>query len=422
MVEESVLSDDFLRELMNVGEVDALIGMHTYNDAKTVGQVVQAVRTGLLQYFPRLRAVIINVDGGSRDDTQQLVRAASISDLKPASSLHALRTLHCISTQYAGGPADGKALHTVLAAAELLRARVCAVISPASINIAPEWIDRLLRPVQHDNFDLVTPVYCRHKFDGILVRNLLYPMTRALYCRPIREPYPTEFAFSGRLATHFLEQDIWLNEVGQVGAEMYLVISAITGGFQLAQSFLGAKSRVDHAPADLVLALRQTVGVLFWAMERNFPSCPGNPDPSQLPRLGPEAEVDLGPVRINRKRLHQMFVHGVAELGPVLGSILSSATHSELQRAASLPEDSFRYTDDLWVRTVYEFAGAYHKAVISRDHVVQALAPLFRGRAYNFLAESRDAQADQVEQNVEALCVTFEKQKPYLQEMWNGRK
>ena len=37
MAEETILSDDFLRELINVGEVDILVGVHTYNDASTIG-------------------------------------------------------------------------------------------------------------------------------------------------------------------------------------------------------------------------------------------------------------------------------------------------------------------------------------------------------------------------------------------------
>ena len=60
MPETSILSDDFVRELINVGEVDILVGVPTYNDGATVGQVVQAVRAGLLQYFPRERAVIVD--------------------------------------------------------------------------------------------------------------------------------------------------------------------------------------------------------------------------------------------------------------------------------------------------------------------------------------------------------------------------
>jgi glycosyltransferase involved in cell wall biosynthesis len=94
----SILSDEFIRELINVGEVDILVGVPTQNDARTVGQVVQGVRAGLLKYFPRARSVIINADGGSRDGTRDLVRAASINDTF-GSNLPALRTLHSISTQ-----------------------------------------------------------------------------------------------------------------------------------------------------------------------------------------------------------------------------------------------------------------------------------------------------------------------------------
>jgi hypothetical protein len=422
LAEESILTDDFLRELINVGEVDILVGVPTYNDAKTVGQVVQAIRAGLLQDFPRQRSVIINADGGSRDATQDLVRAASISDLRQASGFRALRTLHCISTQYPGGAASGTALHTILAAAELLRASACAIISADSTNIEPQWIERLLQPVCRDNFDLVTPVYRRHKFDGLLVRNLVYPMSRALYSRRVREPYPAEFAFSSRLGSSFLARDIWSQEAGRAGTEIYLTIAAITGGFRLTQCFLGTRARVDHAPADLVPAMRQTVGVLFWSLEPNFSAWSASMDSQPVPCIGVEHEVSLEPLRLNRKRLHQMFVRSVTEIEPVLKSILSPQTLAELQRAATVPEEDFRYSDELWVRTVYEFAASYHKAVISRDHIIQALAPLYRGKTYTFLVENRDTSGDEVENNVESLCLTFERLKPYLLELWDGRK
>ena len=101
MAEESFLTDDFLRQLMNVGEVDILVGLPTYNNAKTVGSIVHAIQSGILRGFPRERAVIVNADGGSRDGTPELVTGVSIGDARPASNLYALRTLHSISTKYA---------------------------------------------------------------------------------------------------------------------------------------------------------------------------------------------------------------------------------------------------------------------------------------------------------------------------------
>lgn len=422
MAEESILTDEFLRQLIDVGEADVLVGVPTYNNAATVGQVVQTIRAGLLKYFPRERAVIVNADGGSRDQTSDLVRGASINDLQHSTDLNALRTLHSISAEYAGGPATGTALRTILASAELLRVSACAVVSPESTTIEPEWIERLLRPVYQGSYDFVTPLYRRHKFDGLLMRNLVYPMTRAFYGKQVREPYASEFSFSGQLASYFLGQEIWTHEVGHTGTEIALTISAITGGFRMAQSFLGVKPHVDARAADLVDAMRQTVGALFWSLEPNFSLWSGKSDSQPVPTLGAGQEVTLEPLRINRKRLLGMFRSGVAELEPVLRSILSPPTLAELQKISALEEDDFLYGDELWARTVYEFAASYHKAVISRDHVVQALAPLYRGRAFTFLVENREASGAQVEQNVEDFCMTCERLKPSLLELWNGKK
>ena len=198
LAEESFLTDDFLRQLINVGEVDIIVGLPTHNNAKTVGPIVHTIQSGILRGFPRERAVIINADGGSRDGTPKLVTGVSIDDVRPASNLRALRTLHSISTKYASSPASGVALRTILAAAELLRAKACLMMSPESVSIEPEWLSKLLRPIYNDGFDLVTPTYRRHKFEGLLITNFLYPMTRALYGLRIREAYAPEFGFSGR--------------------------------------------------------------------------------------------------------------------------------------------------------------------------------------------------------------------------------
>jgi len=422
LAEESILTDEFLRQLINVGEADILIGVPTYNNAATVGQVVQTIRAGLLKYFPRERAVIVNADGGSRDQTPDLVRGASINDAQVSTDLQALRTLHCISSEYPGEPSTGTALRTILASAELLRATACAVVSPESTTIEPEWIERLLRPVYQGTFDFITPLYRRHKFDGLLMRNLVYPMTRAFYGKRVKEPYAAEFAFSGALGNHFLGQEIWTHEAGRTGTEISLTISAITGGFRLAQSFLGLKPHLDARSADLVAAMRQTVGALFWSLEPNFALWSANKDSQSIPTLNLGEEVTLEPLRINRKRLLGMFHSGVAELEPVLNQILSAPTLSELQRIATLSEDDFSYGDELWTRTVYEFAASYHKSVISRDHIVQALAPLYRGRAFTFLVENRESSGEEMEQNVENFCLTCERLKPSLVELWNGRK
>src|SRR5206468_2432210 len=219
------------------------------------------------------------------------------------------------------------------------------------------------------------------------------PMKPPLYLRRVREPYPLDFAFSGRLATHFLGQDLWSQEAGRIGAEIYLTISAIAGGFRLAQSLLGPRGHVEYAASDLVVAMRRSVGVLFWSLEQNGSVWQTQAESQPIPTIGPDHELSAEPLRVNPKRLHEMFVRGVAELEPVLKSILSEATLSELQRAATFPEEDFRYSDELWVRTAYEFASAYHKAVMSRDHIVQAWCRCIAERHTRFCSKTGTPRA-----------------------------
>ncbi|MGA8312311.1 MAG: glycosyltransferase [Terriglobales bacterium] len=422
MAEETLLTDDFLRQLINVGEVDILVGLPTHNNATTIAPVIRAIQAGILQCFPRERAVIINADGGSQDGTPELVIGASIDDVWKVSKVYALRTLHSISTRYASSPEPGTALRTILAAADLLRARACVVVSPDSTTIEPDWLQRLVRPVYNDNFDLVSPIYRRQKFDGVLMRNLLYPMTRAIYGYRVREPYASEFAVSGRLATDFLANEIWNDEWGRIGAEICLTITALTGNYRVCQSFLGTKAQPDRSASDLVAAMRRTVGALFSSLDSTFSLWSTITGSQPVPTLGAPSEVVPEPVRVNRKRLQEMFATGVAQLEPVFRSILSASTLSELQRVATLEVSEFHYPADVWAKTVFEFAASYHKSVISRDHIVQALVPLYRGRTLTFLLENEDGSWEDIESSVESLCGEFERLKPYLVEVWADRK
>lgn len=416
MAEESFLTDDFVRQLINVGEVDILVGLPTHNNAKTIGSIVSTIQSGLLRGFPRERAVIINVDAGSRDGTPELVTGVSIDDMRPGSNLNALRTLHSITTDCDHNAEHGIALRTILAAAELLRAKACVLMSPESTNVEPAWLSTLLRPVYSDGFDLVAPTYCRQKFDGLLVTNLLYPMARAVYGAKIREPYSIEFGFSGRLATQFLAQNRWDDGAG---AELRLTLAAITGKYRICQSYLGEKIHTERRAADLVPVLRETVGALFSALEPDFSVWSVASGFQAIPTNEAKHEECQGSLRVNRKRLREMFANGVNELESVFQSILVPDTLAELQRIARLGEEEFDYPAELWVKTVYEFAASYRKSVINRDHIIQAMAPLFRGRAFTFITENRNASAGDVENNIENLCLEFERLKPYLQQMWS---
>lgn len=422
MPEESLLSDEFLRQLINVGEVDILIGLPTYNNAATIQQVTRAIQAGILKCFPRDRAVIINADGGSRDGTRQMVTGVSIDDVWSASKVYALRTLHAISTEYASNPESGRALRTILAAADLLQAKVCVIISADEATIEPDWLQRLVKPVYHDTFDLALPIYERQKFEGVLMRNVLYPMVRSVYGYRVREPFASDFAISSRLTSDLLNRDFWDQDWARAGPEISLTVAAIAGSYRICESFLGVRAHIDPSATDLVLALRRTVGALFASLDASFPTWSKVSASQAITTFDGHCELAAEPFNLNRERLRDMFANGVSELEPVFQHILSQQTLADLHRLAALPVDGFRYPAELWARTIFEFAASFHQSVINRDHIIQALGPLFRGRALSFLEEISDADEPQIEQNVEGLCREFERLKPYFVELWNEKR
>jgi hypothetical protein len=422
VAEETLLSDEFLRQLMNVGEVDIVVGLSTHNNARTIEPVVAAIQAGILRFFPRERVAIISADGGSQDGTTDLVARASIDDIWRQSKVYALRTLHSVSTCYARTPDPNRALQSILAAADLLRAKACVLIAPDSTAIEPDWIQRLAHPIYYENFDLVCPIYNRPRFEGALVRNLLYPMTRSIYGCRIREPLGSEFAISGRFVADFLARGIANEDWGRMGPEISITIAALTGKHRVCQSLLGAKEHLGRGTQDVVGAMRRSVAALFASMDSNFPVWSSISGSELPPTFGTPAEVRREGTRVNRKRLLEMFATGVAQLEPVLRSILSSSLISELQTIAALGINEFDYPAELWTKTVFEFAASYHKSTINRDHIIQALVPLYRGRSLTFVTENRNGTEEDVQMREESLCATFETLKPYLLEIWADRK
>ncbi|MGB7462362.1 MAG: hypothetical protein WBW14_05660 [Candidatus Acidiferrum sp.] len=429
LAEDTFLADDLLRQLMSVGEVDLLVGVSSHNAADKLGEAVQAIERCFQQFFVRQRVVIVNIDGGDKEPPQDDPAASPVANpaqtaqtIVPRQGITSLRTINRVTANYSAPPSPGTALRTLLAAADLLRARACAVVAPATCSLTPDSIAKLLRPAYQDKFDFVAPLYSRHKFQGLLARNLVYPMCRAVFGAAIRELYTDEWGFSGRLAASCLNQNVWHEEAIQTRPEAWMALSAISSNFRCCQTFLGEKPPAARGPAtDIVEVLRQTVGTLFWCLETR-PSLWLDAEPSpSVTTFGPDHELTTERSDLDPHRIFAMFRTGVTELEPILSSILHPDTHVEIKNLVAIEEGKFRFKPDLWVRTLYDFAASYHHSVINRSHLVQALAPLYRGMTHSFLLEHSDSSPAEMEASSEMLCSEFELQKPYLRERWKTK-
>jgi glucosylglycerate synthase len=422
LAEDTFLDDDLLRQLMSVGEVDLLVAIPSYNNAATIGQTIQAVEESYQQNFIRDRVVILNVDGGSTDHTPEFVSKTNGRKGAGYRGLTSLRTVHRVTTQYGTSPSPGRAMRTILATADLLRARSCAIVSPATTNLDASWIANLLRPAYRQDFEFVAPLYARNKYQGLLARNLLYPLSRAVFGWRIRELYADEWGFSGRLAAQCLgANDVWKDEGVIVRPEAWMATTAICSDLKCCQSFLGPKIPAATAGAEIVDAVRQTVGNLFRCLETHQDNWLSRTGSHEVPTFGPDHQLTSDGNAPSQEKIFGMFRSGVSELDSILASILTKETHAQIKEIATLDQDKFRFNFELWVRTVYEFAAAYHRTAINRDHIVQALVPLYRGRTYSFFLEHPDSSPEEIEADSEMLCLEFERQKPYLIERWKAK-
>ena len=417
MADETLLSDDLLRQLVAVCHVDVLVGIPTLNNANTVVEVVRAAQVGIATYFPRARSLIFNADSGSDDGTPALVRDATTHDTGTVTASRPLRTTQRISTPYHGLPGKGSALRMIFAVADLLSAGAVVALDPDVTSVTPDWIPALVRPVRDGHADIVAPLYPRAAADGPLVTQLVRPLVRAAYGWRLQEPLMGEFGCSPRFATHCLERPAWGSGIPD-GVDLWMTGEALANGFKPAQAALGPR-RLAHTRKrpGLPDVFQQVMDAMCACLELHSAYWLARGPAEAVPCVGTlPGAIDLGP-RPDAAGMALAFTRDVAALHPVLATILSDATLAGVTAAAAAP-GPLSYPDDLWAATVFEFLLAYHRAVMTREHVTQTLLPLYLGRTASFLLQYGSSSPSVVYDALESLGQAFEQAKPQAAAQW----
>ena len=416
---EGMVSRNLQKKMDEIKETEIIVGIPSFNNAKTIGHVVRAVQAGLTKYFPERRAVIVNSDGGSTDGTVEVVQHTAIDDFDAILVKHRKDPILKITTPYHGLPGKGSAFRTIFEIAHSLKAKACIVVDSDLRSITPEWVELLVTPIFVKDYDFVAPLYLRHKYDGTITNSIIYPLTRALYGKRVRQPIGGDFGFSGTLASFYLSQDVWDTDVAKYGIDIWMTTTAMANGFRICQSFLGAKIHDPKDPgADLSAMLYQVVGAAFDLMDQ-YPDKWREIEGSEaVPTFGFNYTVGLEPIAVQIDRMIGKFQLGAKELISVWQEFLSRDVIDYLRGAASLPVSQFSFPDETWVEIIYCFALAAHKRLINREHLLRSLTPLYIGRTAAFVKETGESDAVQVEEKIEGLCRMFEQKKPFLGANW----
>lgn len=413
MPEKFTLTPQTESQISALGSVELAVGVTAPDRLDDTRAVIETARAGLRQRFPGARAVVLHAHAGG-GPVEAPAAEADIPVLELA-----------YRTPGPGGEpwSRSAALRLVFEASHRLQARGCALLGVEVASLTPEWIGRLLAPVTERDQDLVAPYYLRHPYNGAVTSGILYPLLRALYGPRLRYPLGAELACSSRLVERQLRREPGREAGGsRAGAqafELRLLTDAVAGGLRICQAVLGPRTvAAGDTGTGLSTILTEVLSLVFGEMERSTALWQKIRGSAPVELVGTSDTSGIEPVPVDGKRLLNAFRLGQQNLQEVWGLVLPPSSLVELKRLARLPDAEFRLPDRLWAHLVFDFSLAYHTRVMSRDHLMGALAPLYLGWFGSFHAEMGDADPVRLEDRLEQLCLQFEAEKPYLISRW----
>lgn len=398
-----------VRRLEEIKKADILVGVPCYNNENTVGHVIEMVSAGLAKYYRDARSVIFVSDGGSTDDTRDIALA---TELKPWQEK--------LVQIYRGISGKGSAFRAIFEAGAILDVRACMVVDSDLRSISPDWVNLLLAPVMHNDYEFVAPVYTRHKYDGTITNNIVYNLTRSVYGKRIRQPIGGDFTFSKGLAKFYLEKPVWSTDIAKFGIDVWMTINAIARNVNICQANLGVKIHDAKDPAQsLGPMFVQVVGTLFNLMEHYelfWKNVTGSRD---VPLFGDEVRKEPEPVKVDMRKLVHEYTTGFSQFRPLYRGIFSPDVYAGLEAASLRGAANFDIPINIWVKTLFELAATYHHWKINRVRLINLMVPLYYGRVASFVNTTLDMDSFQAESVVQEQAEAFEREKEYLIARWD---
>ena len=396
------------KRIEQIETADVVVGIPCYNNDTTIANVIKQVTRGLATHYKSARAVILISDGGSTDDTREVVRDQEIMPWQEK-----------VIFIYRGVAGKGTALRAIFEAAEKLGARACAVLDADLRSITPEWIKYLLEPVLEKNYQFVAPIYSRHKYDGTITNNVVYNINRALYGKRIRQPIGGDFAFSRDTISSFLKENVWMTEVARFGIDIWMTTHAITGGSRICQANLGVKVHDPKDPASsLGPMFRQVVWTLFTLMEQNAEIWKKIDGSEPVETFGLSEVFEPEPVNVNLDLLIYDYKLGFQQFGSLWKDLLSPPCFELVRKLAAAESKDFVFPAEFWAKSLYELATTFHHWPKNRAKLVEVISPLYEGRVASFINQAAEMKTVEAEQLIEEQAEVFEREKRYLLKVW----
>ncbi len=381
---------------------ELIVGIPSYMEADTIGYVTKQVDIGIKRYFGNLRALIVNADNNSEDDTRGAFLSTETATPK-----------EYISTPR-GVKGKGNNMMNIFREAQAHGGTLkAAVVLDADLrSVTPEWVKYFVEPILK-GYDYALPRYSRHQFDGTITNHICYPLLYGLMGENVRQPIGGDFAFSPRLARYWLDQK-WLSTTRLYGIDIFMTLNAIIGKFKICEVGLGAKIHKASAPK-LGPMFTQVVTTFFDKVLSKKAEWIGMPEDNPRPKplfgmkkLDPPQELVID-IRDLKDKLRNEFL----SREKLLKKYLSPYLYLNIRHM--IEQDHYDMDTLMWTQSVYQILFTFDTGTPRmKKEIIEALKPLYFARSVTFDYETWKYRIDFAEELILHQAMAFSSQKPYF--------
>ncbi len=392
-----------------VERADIVVGIPPVGRGHVLSHCVQQADLGLRLYFPDEKAVIIHSDHDLEGEAAKSFWATKTE------------TPRLFLLPGRGVTGKGAILRDLFRKARDLRARACLILDGNSKGVSPKWMRNLGEPL-FNGFGFVAPLYVAHRWNSPLTDHVVYPLTRALYGRRVRQPLIGSFGISGQLAGIYAGHGLWDHNVANDGIYVWMTTLAICQNVRICQSVLGRPRPAEQngPEEESPTMFRQAASTLFSMMSHLssfwkkvrwsrptavFGLCPGE---QELPQ-------SMEPVRTEPEREMDIDLDSHRELWE---RVLGPPSLRGLEKVLAIFPSRLELSPELWARILFDYAVAHHRGLEGEEALLSSLIPLYHLRRGAFLRQIQGAPAFHAEEGLERECMAFEEAKAYLTERW----
>jgi predicted GH43/DUF377 family glycosyl hydrolase len=369
-----------------IGNANIVLGIPFQNEVDTIGHVLKTVEKGLSEFSPDKKCVIVCVGTPEGKDALDIIQEVPLGD-----EIEMIAFL--MENESAGDKTS--TLKAIVEIANRLNADL-ALFEPdldsRKVNteiegLAPEWVSRLIIPIEKEGVDLVIPRFNSHYLDNTVSNHLVSPLLASVFNQKALGLPGKIFGISSKLLKIYLaDLNNWSDKVGEYGMDSQLITTAIIHEAKICETSLGVKVHRVHPDKENIwrqqikVILEQIAANQDWWRPRGdiiYPLAIFGDRKSHYPE-----EVAPDPNAIERYR------QGFIEFEGLYEEILSREVLIELQRLAGTDQKAFRFPAHLWAEIVYDFLLVYClEQEFSKDDVLNAFIPICYAREAGFVQE-----------------------------------